>query len=224
MTLNARSLKTLTGIHPDLVRVVMRADELGARFIVTDGLRSLEKQRELVRAGKSKTMKSRHLTGHAVDLCASHDDGVSWDADELKAIADIMKQAAAEQNVLIEWGGDWKGFVDMPHFQLPWKQYPADGPPPAEPKLAAAPAAPLKQSWTMRGAALGGIGGLLAVFEEAFRGLLDVGAAVIQLGPVQSAMIAAGANVKAISFGMLVTGIGTVISRRIKAKQEGTAG
>lgn len=170
MTLNARSQRTLQGIHPDLVRVVVRAEalmsasDLGFTFIVTDGLRTKEKQAELVRAHKSKTMRSRHLTGHAVDLCALHHDGsVSWDDGELKAIADKMKAAAAELSVRIEWGGDWKGFVDRPHFQLPWKQYPADGSKPnsvteqpnsviGEPALepvAAAPAGPLKTSGTI---------------------------------------------------------------------------
>jgi peptidoglycan LD-endopeptidase CwlK len=241
MTLNARSQQTLNGIHPDLVRVVIRAHALceadGIDFIVTDGLRSTERQKELVRAGKSKTMKSRHLTGHAVDLCAFHGAGnVSWDSDELRALAQRMKKAATELGVPIEWGGDWKSFVDQPHYQLPWKQYPVDkvsisnvehsisNVEPEPVTAVPAPAGELKKSGTIWGSIGAAFAGVSMYFEQAFSTLVQAGAALTELGPAQGLLASIGANTKALSLGLLVMCVGVVISRRIKAKVEGKAG
>ena len=69
--LSRRSLKNLEGVHADLVRVVERALEItSVDFVVTEGLRSVERQEQLVKSGASKTRRSRHLTGHAVDVAA----------------------------------------------------------------------------------------------------------------------------------------------------------
>jgi len=67
VTLDARSIRKLEGVHPDLVRLAHAASE-GMSIIVTEGLRTPEKQAQLVKAGASQTLRSRHLTGHAVDL------------------------------------------------------------------------------------------------------------------------------------------------------------
>jgi len=120
--LSHRSLQRLSGVHPDLVAVVKRAIEITTQdFAVTEGVRHIERQRFLVDSGSSKTMNSRHLTGHAVDLVPWP---VSWDWENFYPIADAMKQAAEELDVAIEWGGDWASFPDGPHFQLDWKKYP----------------------------------------------------------------------------------------------------
>lgn len=125
--LGRRSKQRLKGVHPDLVRVVKRAIEITeVDFTVLEGMRTLERQRELVNKGASKTMNSRHLTGHAVDLGAWVDGTISWDWPHYHKIADAMKQAAEELSVAISWGGDWDGFPDGPHFQLSWKEYPKD--------------------------------------------------------------------------------------------------
>lgn len=129
--LSRRSTDRLQGVHPDLVRVV-RGAILHSKvdFIVVEGLRTLDRQKELFAAGKSKTMRSRHLTGHAVDLAPLVDldgDGdleLSWDRNHFFPIVDAMRASAAAAGVLIEWGGDWRDFVDMPHWQLPWSKYP----------------------------------------------------------------------------------------------------
>jgi peptidoglycan L-alanyl-D-glutamate endopeptidase CwlK len=121
--LSARSLKNLTGVHPDLVKVVMLAAEK-AEFVVTEGVRTLLRQSELVKAGASQTMKSRHLTGHAVDLAALVGGEVRWDWPLYNKLAATMKESAIQLGVPLEWGGDWKSFKDGPHFQLPWKDYP----------------------------------------------------------------------------------------------------
>jgi len=136
MKLDDRSIKRLDGIHPDLLKVVERAAELtDTPFIVTEGLRSMERQKKLVAAGASTTLRSRHLTGHAVDLAAFVDmdgsgdytsgDNIRWDWPLYSKIASFMKTAAFQVNVPIEWGGDWTTFKDGPHFQLPWKEYPS---------------------------------------------------------------------------------------------------
>lgn len=124
--LSERSIRRLEGVHPDLVRVVKRAIEITpVDFAVTEGLRTKEKQEQLVKAGASKTMRSRHLTGHAVDLAAVISSEVRWDWALYPQIATAMKKAAYELDVPIEWGGDWKTFKDGPHFQLTWEEYPA---------------------------------------------------------------------------------------------------
>lgn len=116
--LSQRSIDRLNGVHPDLVSVVKLAIERSeVDFMVTEGLRSKERQKELVAVGASKTMNSRHITGHAVDL-AAYVNGIRWDWPLYEKIAKAMKQAAYELNIKIEWGGDWKSFKDGPHFQL----------------------------------------------------------------------------------------------------------
>ncbi len=121
--MDARSEKNLTGVHPDLVRVIREAAN-HASFVVTEGRRTVERQRELVAKGASKTMKSRHITGHAVDLAVKIGSEIRWDWPLYAKLAEAVKAAAALQNVPIEWGGDWKSFKDGPHFQLPHAQYP----------------------------------------------------------------------------------------------------
>lgn len=132
MQLNERSLKNLEGVRPELVGVVKRAAEIStAPIVVTEGLRTLERQKQLKAAGKSWTLDSRHLTGHAVDLVDANDFG--YDMPDMQEIAKAMRQAASELGVKIEWGanvkygGDWKKQNDSPHFELDRKVYPASG-------------------------------------------------------------------------------------------------
>ncbi|MDR4518951.1 MAG: M15 family metallopeptidase [Nitrosomonas sp.] len=124
--LGKRSKNRLNGVHPDLVRVVKRAIEITETdFTVLEGLRSLDRQAALLRLGQSKTMKSRHLTGHAVDLAAMVNGVISWQPDHYMPIARAMKHAAAELGIKLEWGGDWRTFKDFVHWQLSWQVYPA---------------------------------------------------------------------------------------------------
>ena len=118
---SSRSYSNLVGVRPELVAVATRALAISdVDFMVTEGLRSEDRQRVLVASGASKTMKSRHLTGHAIDLAAWVDGGIRWDWPLYAQIELAMKQAAADLGVKIEWGGDWTSFRDGPHFQLPW--------------------------------------------------------------------------------------------------------
>lgn len=123
--LGPRSLSKLTGVHPDLVRVVKRAIAVTpVDFVVTEGLRTLARQKELVAAGASKTMNSRHLTGHAVDLAPVVGKQVRWDWSLFDVLIPAVKQAANECGVTIECGYDWVTFRDGPHIQLRWNEYP----------------------------------------------------------------------------------------------------
>jgi peptidoglycan L-alanyl-D-glutamate endopeptidase CwlK len=108
------------GVHPDLVAVAKRAAELmPGGFILTEGMRSKERQRELFAKGLSKTMNSRHLVGLAVDFAPLLDDGsITWKWTAFKPVAAAFKRAAKELKTPIVWGGDWKSFRDGPHIEL----------------------------------------------------------------------------------------------------------
>lgn len=145
--LSSRSLRNLQGVNVALVEVVKRAIQITkVDFAVTEGLRSVERQKELVAKGASQTMQSKHITGKAVDLTAFLDNRVSWEIALYDEIADAMRQAAIEQNVPIRWGAAWtvpdirlwtgtmeeamnsyvderrregkRPFIDAPHFEL----------------------------------------------------------------------------------------------------------
>lgn len=125
--LSRRSEENLRGVHSDLVKVVHRALEItDIDFMVIEGKRNEARQRQLVASGKSQTMNSRHLTGHAVDCAPLVNNQIPWnDWSYFKQVADAVMQAAKELSVDIEWGGNWKTFKDGPHFQLTHKAYPA---------------------------------------------------------------------------------------------------
>lgn len=145
--LSKRSLRELEGVKPELVQVVHTAIELtSVDFGVTQGLRTYEEQRQLVAKGASQTMKSKHLTGDAVDVVAYIGSRVSWELNLYDNIADAFKAAAIEHDVKMRWGAawhipdirDWDGtmqdammeyidlrrsqgrrpFIDGPHFEL----------------------------------------------------------------------------------------------------------
>ena len=117
--LSKKSLSKLDGVNSSLVSVVKRAIEISVvDFGVTEGLRTLERQKEMVRTKKSQTMNSKHLTGRAVDLVAWVNGSISWEWKYYIDISNAMKYAAKELGVNIEWGGDWKTLKDGVHFQL----------------------------------------------------------------------------------------------------------
>jgi len=173
-----RSLSSLKGIHPDLRRVIDRAlQESPLDFIVIEGLRTMQRQRELYASGASKTMNSRHLTGHAVDLLPIGKDGAAFAWPLYDKLGPAVKAAANAEGVQIEWGGDWTKFRDGPHFQLDWDAYPTEewvtGDEAPKPRSKA-------QSTTLQaaaGAATAGAGGVATVL-----GSLDPVAQYIVLG------------------------------------------
>jgi len=125
MNLGSRSRERLDGVHTDLIIVFATAiQRVDIDFTVLEGIRTLARQKKLVADGASKTMKSRHLTGHAVDIAPLIGGEVRWDWPLYDKLAIVIKKAAKDCDIPIEWGGDWKSFKDGPHWQLPWKLYP----------------------------------------------------------------------------------------------------
>jgi peptidoglycan L-alanyl-D-glutamate endopeptidase CwlK len=106
--LSKRSMSRLRGVDTGLVKVVTRAIQLtNIDFGVTEGLRTFERQQELVAAKASKTLKSKHIDGRAVDVAAYLGSRVSWELNLYDDIADAMKEAAIEYDVNIRWGAAW---------------------------------------------------------------------------------------------------------------------
>jgi len=145
--LSERSRSRLEGVHDDLVKCVESAIKTtSVDFGVSEGLRTLDRQKELVAKGASQTLKSKHLEGKAVDLVAYIGSRLSWELNLYDDIADAMKVAAQEHGVSIRWGGAWhieniatfdgtmqdamdeyielrrsqgrRPFIDSPHFEI----------------------------------------------------------------------------------------------------------
>lgn len=126
LTLDKRSLAILQGVHPDIQKVVNKYLEIGTMPItIIEGMRTLETQKRYVKKGVSKTLRSRHLTGHAIDIAPLSGGKPSFAWPLYHKFAPEFKQAAKLAGVPLEWGGDWVKFKDGPHWQLPWKKYPA---------------------------------------------------------------------------------------------------
>ena len=146
-SLSKRSLSRLAGVEEDLVAVVKHAITVSkVDFGVTCGMRTVSEQKELVAKGASKTMRSKHLEGRAVDLVAYVGPNVSWAINLYDDIADAMKEGAQAVGVDLRWGAAWhipdvrfwdgtmeeamnayidlrrsegkRPFIDGPHFEL----------------------------------------------------------------------------------------------------------
>ena len=145
--LSTRSLDKMKGVNATLVEVVKEAITLTrVDFGVTCGMRTVAEQEALVAKGASKTMKSKHLEGRAVDLVAYIGPNVTWSLNKYDEIADAMAEAARRHTVAIKWGAAWsegdmrmysgsaedamnayvdlrrsegrRPFIDAPHFEL----------------------------------------------------------------------------------------------------------
>jgi peptidoglycan L-alanyl-D-glutamate endopeptidase CwlK len=144
----------LEGVHENLIAVVHRAIEITPQdFSVHDGIRTLDEQKALVKRGASNTLRSRHITGHAVDLVPYIAGKLRWEWEPIYVIAEAVRTAAAELDTPIRWGGAWgldftesedstedlvedyaarrreagkRVFLDGPHYELPIALFPAD--------------------------------------------------------------------------------------------------
>lgn len=146
--LSQKSLQKLEGVDEALQETVKLAiQKTKIDFGVICGMRTVEEQKALVAKGASKTMKSKHLEGKAVDLMAYIDGGrASWELNLYDEIADAIKEASKETEVDIRWGASWhinsmreqemtseammtqyidlrrsqgrRPFIDAPHFEL----------------------------------------------------------------------------------------------------------
>lgn len=107
-TFSLRSMERLQGLHPDLAEIAMRAIMMSeVDFAVTEGLRSQDRQAELVKAGASRTMNGRHVTGHAVDVVAVVGGTLRWEWVWYPKIAHAFRQAGVALHVPLKWGGCW---------------------------------------------------------------------------------------------------------------------
>lgn len=123
--LSKRSLDRLQGVHPDLVKVVELAiTRTPIDFAITEGLRTKERQKELVAKGASKTMNSRHITGHAIDFACFIGKEVRWDWNLYNQVGPVFEACAKELSIPIVWGGRWRSFPDGPHVELDRRTYP----------------------------------------------------------------------------------------------------
>ena len=145
--LSQRSFQKLVGVHPYMNSVVRKAiEQTKIDFGVTYGVRTVEEQEKLVAAGRSQTMKSKHLEGRAVDLVAYVGPNITWALNKYDEIADAMADAAVVHSVPIKWGAAWsvgdiskysgsmedamneyvdlrrsqgrRPFIDAPHFEM----------------------------------------------------------------------------------------------------------
>lgn len=117
--LSKRSLDNIKGIDYRLIILIgLMLDESPYDFAVTEGLRTSERQKQLVAEGKSKTMSSKHLTGKAFDIAILKDGAVTWDIKYYIEFADVIMQLAHRLGFNIECGAHWKNFVDGPHIQI----------------------------------------------------------------------------------------------------------
>lgn len=136
--LGKRSLEVLRPVHPDLYAVVRLAIRLTRQdFAVFEGLRTLDRQRELVADGVSWTYNSRHLTGHAVDLVPWIDGKLVWDRPAALIVGKAVHEAARQLGLhsdAIRSGYDWDqderleepGETDYVHHELSRVHYPVE--------------------------------------------------------------------------------------------------
>lgn len=144
--LDQESLKKLSQINKRLQNVVKRAAEKSEQvFKVIEGIRTLERQKQLYSQGKTQTLNSNHLTGNAVDIAPVVDGKISWDWKYFYPIAKAVDEAADELNIKLTWGAAWNGttedwddpksategyiklrrsqdknaFLDGPHWEIP---------------------------------------------------------------------------------------------------------
>lgn len=118
--LSDRCYARLRGVDSRLIQILeIASEESPLKFIVTDGLRTEERQRWLYSVGASKTLKSKHLTGHAVDVAILDNEGNPvWDWPLYERLSRVIKAIALDLSIPIIWGGDWKQFRDGPHYEL----------------------------------------------------------------------------------------------------------
>ena len=188
-TFGSRSTKNMEGIQPDLRLVLDKAlEDSPLDFVVIEGLRTKERQQELVDSGASQRLDSRHITGHAVDLLPIGPNGKpAFDWPLYDQLGPAVKKAAVELGVELDWGGDWKKFKDGPHFELDRAAYPVEewttGDKPPAPRTSAAQSSTVQASAVqiVSGAgagiaAVGALDGHAQIVALAFAGVIVLAA------------------------------------------------
>lgn len=117
--LNDKSMARLKGVDTRLVAVIGAAAlSCPLEFQVTEGVRSLARQQMLFDAGKSRTLQSKHLFGHAVDIHVLVNGVANWDFKNYAVVNEHVQKAAAHFGVSVKWGGNFPTFKDGPHFEI----------------------------------------------------------------------------------------------------------
>ena len=133
--LSKRSLDTMVGVNPDLVKVIKEAIiNSPFDFMITQGLRTAEYQNELYQQGRTKPgkivtksdgyiKKSNHQMkvdgyGYAIDFVILNGKVLDWDTEsKYEAVAKHILEVGHKLGINLEWGGNWK-FKDYPHIQI----------------------------------------------------------------------------------------------------------
>ena len=128
--LGKKSLENLKGVNPILIEILERALEISSNrvdgvdftIINTAGIRTPEEQNRLFKQGVSNAdgyiKISKHQTGDALDVVPYVNGRASWDEKELLKVAICMLQASKELGYRLKWGGFWRTFKDLPHYQV----------------------------------------------------------------------------------------------------------
>jgi len=130
MIYNSRNLTTIKELAPNTELAANKLYEFCVKnkieILIYDGIRTEAEQRANIARGVSKTMKSYHLVGQALDFVPVNEKGVpQWNLAAYKT-GNINKMIAFAKTLGFEWGGDWKNFVDAPHLQFNFKGYGTD--------------------------------------------------------------------------------------------------
>lgn len=121
-----KSMLLLSSIDFRLAAIVMIAaaqwqKDTGTEIRVTSGKRTEEEQRALLAAGATKTMKSHHRDGRAVDLAIIREGKAVWELEQYRRLDRYMQAASLiiglDEGDLV-WGGHWTTLRDGPHWQL----------------------------------------------------------------------------------------------------------
>lgn len=124
MELTKKDIQRMKGVHPALVRLfteVARTSPIP--FMILEGRRSLEQQKKNIENGVSWTLKSKHLTGHALDVIPLVEGKPTWSWPVYHKFAPIVKAVAKKLKIEVTWGGDWKKTKDGPHWEIDPKKY-----------------------------------------------------------------------------------------------------
>jgi len=123
--LGKNSINNLAGVDGrliDIADVAITLSNIDFGIPSTGGLRTEAVQAKLFADGVSKAdgvnNKSYHQSGKALDVYAYVDGKASWDKLHLALIAAAMLQASAQLGYELKWGGLWKSWQDMPHFEI----------------------------------------------------------------------------------------------------------
>ena len=118
-----RSKQRLKGVNMVLVHILGKLVEIMDVTII-EGVRTQERQNELVKKGASKTKYSKHIEGRAVDVAPYP---IDWkDRERFHYMGGMLRGIAHELNIKVRWGGDWdsdgeiadNSFDDLVHVEV----------------------------------------------------------------------------------------------------------